>query len=111
MCRHCTAFKLVDVPELGYTTQDKPYPRGELRVKTKLMIPGYFKHPKVLCPALKLGQHTGGPVAVTWLVCRQSAVVAEMHDPRRVKNIIKHEVELFCYSASGALCCSPFCQA
>ena len=47
VCRHCTAYKLVDVPELGYTTQDKPYPRGELRLKTKLMIPGYFKHPKV----------------------------------------------------------------
>ena len=46
-CRHCTGYKLVDVPELGYSTQDKPYPRGELRLKTKLMIPGYFKHPKV----------------------------------------------------------------
>ena len=47
LCRHCTGFKLVDVPELGYTTKDKPHPRGELRLKTKLMIPGYFKHPKV----------------------------------------------------------------
>lgn len=47
LCRHCTGFKLVDVPELGYTTEDKPHPRGELRLKTKLMIPGYFKHPKV----------------------------------------------------------------
>ena len=49
-CRHCIGFRLVDVPELGYSTQDKPYPRGELRVKTKLMIPGYFKHPKVCLP-------------------------------------------------------------
>ena len=45
--RHCTGFKLVDVPELGYSSKDKPNPRGELRLKTKLMIPGYYKHPKV----------------------------------------------------------------
>ena len=43
------AYKLVDVPELGYTTKDKPYPRGELRLKTKRMITGYYKHPEVGC--------------------------------------------------------------
>ena len=50
VCRYCTGYKLVDVPELGYSTRDKPYPRGELRIKTRLMVPGYFKHPKVPCP-------------------------------------------------------------
>ncbi|BDA50881.1 Carboxylic acid reductase [Coccomyxa sp. Obi] len=40
------AYKLVDVPELGYTTKDKPYPRGELRIKTTRMISGYYKHPE-----------------------------------------------------------------
>ena len=47
------AYKLVDVPELGYTTKDKPFPRGELRIKTRRMIPGYYKHPEVqyiACP-------------------------------------------------------------
>jgi fatty acid CoA ligase FadD9 len=38
-------YKLRDVPELGYYTTDKPYPRGELLVKTQLMIHGYFKRP------------------------------------------------------------------
>jgi len=38
-------YKLRDVPELGYYTTDKPYPRGELCVKTKLGSPGYFKRP------------------------------------------------------------------
>ena len=34
-----TEWKLVDVPELGYSTTDKPFPRGELHIKTKAMIP------------------------------------------------------------------------
>ena len=37
--------KLIDVPELGYYTTDKPYPRGELLVKTAHMMRGYFKRP------------------------------------------------------------------
>ena len=61
LCRHCLGFKLVDVPKLGYTTKDKPHPRGELRLKTKIMIPGYFKHPKVshlaLCQQLEYHLH------------------------------------------------------
>ena len=61
LCRHCLGFKLVDVPELGYTKNDKPHPRGELRLKTKIMIPGYFKHPKVShlppCQHLKCHLH------------------------------------------------------
>ncbi len=37
------AHELIDVPELGYTTRDQPYPRGELRVKTRRMVPGYYR--------------------------------------------------------------------
>lgn len=37
-------WKLVDVPELGYRTTDRPYPRGELHVKSRFLVPGYYKN-------------------------------------------------------------------
>ena len=40
----CNDVKLVDVPELGYRTTDQPYPRGELHVRSRLMVPGYYKN-------------------------------------------------------------------
>ena len=40
-------WKLIDVPELGYFQTDKPYPRGELLVKSHTMMQGYYKKPEV----------------------------------------------------------------
>jgi fatty acid CoA ligase FadD9 len=40
-------YKLVDVPELGYFGTDKPYPRGELLVKSETMFSGYYKRPEL----------------------------------------------------------------
>jgi fatty acid CoA ligase FadD9 len=40
------AYKLDDVPELGYYKADKPHPRGELWVKTATVMLGYFKRPE-----------------------------------------------------------------
>ncbi len=42
-----SAHKLIDVPELGYFTTDKPHPRGELAVKTSRLIGGYYKRPEL----------------------------------------------------------------
>ncbi|WP_225323412.1 carboxylic acid reductase [Mycobacterium marseillense] len=44
-------YKLIDVPELGYSHTDKPYPRGELLVKSLTATPGYFKRPDVTANA------------------------------------------------------------
>lgn len=38
-------YKLRDVPELGYFTTDKPYPRGEFIFKNKYAIKEYYKQP------------------------------------------------------------------
>ena len=39
-------YKLVDVPELGYFSTDKPHPRGELFVKTSTIMAGYYRNPE-----------------------------------------------------------------
>ena len=40
-------YKIVDVPELGYFTTDRPHPRGELLLLTDNIIPGYYQRPEL----------------------------------------------------------------
>lgn len=45
-------FRLESVIEMGYTLDDKPYPRGELLVKTSQMFAGYINNPEETQAAL-----------------------------------------------------------
>jgi len=41
----CVKWRLKDVPEMNYTSKDKPYPRGELLMKGASVTSGYYKRP------------------------------------------------------------------
>ena len=66
---------VVDVPELRYFTTDRPYPRGELRVRGRLAIAGYLGDPEASRDLYDDGGYlrTGdiveqrGPAEVVWI--------------------------------------------
>ncbi len=43
----CNEVKLIDVPEMGYTSQDKPFPRGELCTRGWNNFLGYYKGERI----------------------------------------------------------------
>ncbi|MFJ2863072.1 carboxylic acid reductase [Kitasatospora sp. NPDC087314] len=76
-------YRLVDVPELGYFATDKPHPRGELRLKSAGLVPGYYKQPEATARAFDEDGYY-----------RTGDVVAELAPDRlvyvdRINNVVK----------------------
>ncbi len=55
-------YKLLDVPELGYFTTDKPYPRGELAVKSSRFMAGYYNRPDLTATMFDDGYYKTGDI-------------------------------------------------
>ncbi|KAF8321177.1 long-chain-fatty-acid-CoA ligase [Clavulina sp. PMI_390] len=76
-------LKLVDVPEMGYTSEDKPFPRGELCSRGANTFKGYFKDAENTAKTLDADGwlHTGD---VAMIDAKGHVVIID-----RVKNIMK----------------------
>lgn len=60
----CVEIKLVDIPEMGYTSKDLPNPRGEIWIKGASVFKGYYKDTNSTADALKDGWMVTGDVGM-----------------------------------------------
>jgi len=77
-----TEWYLEDCQELGYTTSDMPYPRGELIAKTKTGVRGYYQDENATSQLIDSQgfYHTGdimeqrGPNVLVWIDRRKNII-------------------------------------
>lgn len=75
-------YRLIDVPELGFYSTDRPYPRGELLLKSRFAIKGYYKRSEATAEIFddEGWLHTGdiveerGPDNVVWVSRRNNVL-------------------------------------
>ncbi|WP_192756154.1 AMP-binding protein [Actinopolymorpha pittospori] len=76
-------YKLLDLPDLGYSRIDLPHPRGELLLRSESVVPGYYNRPDATAEVFDEDGyfHTGDVIAE---IAPDELVYVD-----RVKNVVK----------------------
>ncbi|GJJ71125.1 long-chain acyl-CoA synthetase [Entomortierella parvispora] len=79
----CTEVKLRDIPSMNYTSEDKPFPRGEIMLRGNSVFKGYYKAPQQTAETLDAEGWSGTGDVGQWDAQGRLVVID------RVKNIFK----------------------